>query len=115
MPAARQQDKSAHKQKYCTASQCKQTAITDGYCRLHYLSAWQERKKSGQIDAEEKLNRYIEKLADTYPDNYLEILRKDLSEREDLSSLMKSLESERDEHPHSDDELFEIIKKIKTD
>lgn len=64
--------------KICKESDCHNTATTAGYCRLHYLKNWKSIKTREKQRSADKLNRYIENICQKHPDNYVEIIKKDL-------------------------------------
>ena len=54
----------------CEIRGCKQQGITNGMCRLHYLAKWKENQAEKKARAERRLNAYVDRLAQRYPDDY---------------------------------------------
>lgn len=65
--------------KICKDKSCHNSQTTQGYCRLHYLRNWKLLKSKKKLDAAKKLNRYVEHMCKTYPNRYMEQIKKDLN------------------------------------
>ena len=108
--------KKADKAKTCAMENCASKAVAEEYCRLHYLATWKERKKLNKLKGEEKLDRYIQQLVKKFPDSHLEVLRKELSSTEDISTLIDNIE-EGDEFDDFgvdiDEDTLKALRKIK--
>lgn len=105
--------------KICKEKDCHNTATTEGYCRLHYLRHWKKVRDQQREAAARRLNRYIERVCRENPQNYLEVIRKDLRdpnfgrdtadlfgmEDEDVGLLFNDGEGDR--------EIEEMIRKLK--
>jgi len=64
--------------KLCKDENCHNAATTNGFCRLHYLRNWKRIKDERQQKAAERLNKYVEHIYKTHPDNYMDVIKKDL-------------------------------------
>jgi hypothetical protein len=64
--------------KICKEEDCNNTATTAGYCRLHYLKRWKAIKDVDKAAAARRLNQYIERVCRENPDDYIDVIRKDL-------------------------------------
>lgn len=106
--------------KLCKETGCHNAATTIGYCRLHYLKNWKIIKDEKQKNAAKRLNRYVEHIYKTHPENYLDIIKRDLRS----SNFEKRYGAQFDE-PEETDSLFEnadylaeiegIIRELKID
>lgn len=94
--------------KKCTYEDCKSPQTTAKFCRLHYIALWKDRKKS----KEKKLNQYIEAITKKYPNQYLEVIKKDLSSPENFKRAVDELDIEKMEDDPLDD-VESFIKKVK--
>lgn len=94
--------------KTCLQEGCKEPRTTGKFCRLHYIAHWKERQKS----KEKKLNQYIEAITKKYPNQYLDVMKKDLSSPENFKKAIDELEIEDMEDDNSGD-IEEFIKKAK--
>jgi hypothetical protein len=79
---------------YCKAHDCDQAQTTEGYCRLHYIALWKRNRSKVKILEGSKLDKYIEDLTSKYPDKYLEMLRKDLSNEKDFNLIISEMDME---------------------
>ena len=78
----------------CVMEGCEENKTTGDFCRLHYISKWKRLKKKERVLAEKRLNKYIEELTARYPDEYLEVIKRDLSSDKNFSELLQDLEIE---------------------
>lgn len=76
----------------CRVRDCDQVAVTDGYCRYHYLLLWKKIQIRKSILQDGKLEKYILDLTTRYPDKYLEAIKKDLRTEKDFLSVVQELE-----------------------
>lgn len=94
----------------CMLEGCEETKTTGDYCRYHYISKWKRLKKKERVLAEKRLNKYIEELTSRYPDEYLEVIKKDLSTDKNFAELLQDLEIEDVDdvagHEEEDDDDF---------
>jgi len=75
----------------CAEKACDNIRTTQAYCRLHYISNFQEIKKKREILREGKLQEYIEELIAKYPAKYIEALASDLEDEKDFYKALNSL------------------------
>ena len=100
--------------KYCLEEGCNDSSTFKGYCRLHYIKNWKYIKMQQKLQAEKKLNEYIERLVDKYPNDYMKIIKEDLASNKDLSELLAESDiHEADPSQHYDEDTHEIIENIK--
>lgn len=78
--------------RYCRARDCDQAAVSDIYCRYHYLLFWRKIQVRKRILVDGKLEKYIEELTDRYSDKFLEMIRRDLRTEKDFVSAIQELE-----------------------
>lgn len=78
----------------CVIEGCEENKTTGDFCRLHYITKWKRLKKKERVLAEKRLNKYIEELTSRYPDEYLEVIKRDLSSDKNFSELLQDLEIE---------------------
>lgn len=97
----------------CSFTGCDEDRTTGVYCRLHYLVSWKKIKKKERLLAEKRLNKYIEELTARYPDEYLDIIRRDLATEKSFADLMEDLDIEALGDSGAEDE--EVTGKIKLD
>jgi hypothetical protein len=64
--------------KLCKEPGCKNAAVVEGYCRLHYIKNWKMIKRKRRTTAVQRLNKYVETLMKKYPDKYVDIIREDI-------------------------------------
>jgi len=105
--------------KLCKEKGCKDAATTDSYCRLHYLKHWRRIKQAQKKVSARRLNRYIEFVCKQNPDDYMEVIRKDLRSPqfanyvdENFAEQEEGLFLERGEG-EEEEEIDRIIKKLK--
>lgn len=104
--------------KICKEEGCSDAATTAGYCRLHYLKRWKAIKDAERETAARRLNRYIERICRENPDDYMDVIRRDLR-RPDFEDIVGGELDFSGEAASSfgeindEDEIKEIIKKLK--
>lgn len=86
------------KVKYCAESRCKSPAVSEGYCRLHYIRNWKEIKSEQKDKAEKRLNSYIDRLMKKYPEEYMEKIKEALESEEKFKETMAEMEIESDDN-----------------
>jgi hypothetical protein len=102
----------------CKEEGCQNAATTKGYCRLHYLRHWKTIHDEHKRAAARKLNRYIEHICKENPDDYMDVLRRDLK-RPDFDHYVDEEFGADDELPlsfgegSSEEEIERLIKKLK--
>lgn len=84
----------AEGKRYCRSTDCDETAVIDGYCRLHYIMYWKRNKNKIKILEGGKLDKYIEELTQRYPDKYLEILKKDLLSEKEFNTIITEMDQD---------------------
>lgn len=89
--------KKKSKVKYCAQTECKETAVSNGYCRLHYLANWRELKSAKKDRAEKRLNAYVDRLQKKYPDDYIDRLKEGLEDEEKFKASVAELDLEHEE------------------
>lgn len=87
--------KSRAKIKLCKEVGCHNTQTASGFCRLHYLRNWKRIKTKQRKAAAEKLNKYVERMAQQFPDRYIDEIKKDIRTR--------AFEHQMDEKGEGDD------------
>lgn len=98
----------------CVIEGCEESKTTGDFCRLHYISRWRKLKKKERVLAEKRLNKYIEELTSRYPDEYLEVIKRDLSSDKNFAELLQELEIEDvDEVVSLEEEDDEFAKKFR--
>ena len=88
----------------CSIESCDEVRTTGEYCRYHYISKWKRIKKKERVLAEKRLNKYIEELTARYPEEYLEVIRRDLATEKSFADLLGDLEIEDFEVPEFSEE-----------
>ena len=78
----------------CVIEGCEESKTTGDFCRLHYITKWKRLKKKEKVLAEKRLNKYIEELTSRYPDEYIEVIKRDLSSDKNFAELLQDLEIE---------------------
>lgn len=105
--------------KLCKEKGCNNASTTFGYCRFHYLKNWRVIKESEKQRAVKSLNKYIEHIMHKNPDGYMEDLRDDLKNSDQLAKKAESFSSDDDFHDVmeelSGDDVSRIIGNIKID
>lgn len=105
--------------KICKEKECHNAQTTEGYCRLHYLKNWKKVQTEKKKKAAKNLNRYVEAILKRNPDRYIEEIKKDIRSRDFERRVGDEFGGEVEEpwtlfeHGASDEELEEIISKIK--
>ena len=103
----------------CCISSCSHTSEVNGYCRLHYIMHWNRIKKVERVEAERRLNKYIEEITKKYPTEYLEIIKKNLEDAKSLESIVQDMNLEEDigclEDTLEEKELENMYRNIKSD
>lgn len=90
--------------RYCRVKDCDQLATVDAYCRYHYLLFWKKIQIRKKILTEGKLEKYIEELTARYPDEYLDMLRKDLRSEKEFLAAIQELEIDDSNDENMDEE-----------
>lgn len=62
----------------CKEEGCHNSATTGGFCRLHYLKNWKKIKDEKHQRAADRLNKYIERIVEKYPERYVDVLKKEI-------------------------------------
>lgn len=99
--------KKAPKKKHCAQEACKSEASHHGFCRLHYLANWKNRKADDRVKAERRLNAYVDRLAKKYPDDYLNRIKEALGDEEKFKAAVDELELENENENETEREFLE--------
>ena len=101
--------------KICKEEDCNDQATTKGFCRFHYLKNWTETRQRRK-KAVQKLNRYVEKVIRSHPDDYLSEISKDLHrwDEGDVEELRSKL-SMLDDSQTSDENVEDLINNLRLD
>lgn len=91
----------------CEIRGCKAKGITNGMCRLHYLAKWKENQIEKKARAERRLNAYVDRLAQRYPDDYLEKIKEGLENEETFKKAIQELEIDQEETKETESEFIE--------
>ena len=98
---------------YCKAHDCDQGQTTEGYCRLHYIALWKRNRSKVKILEGGKLDKYIEDLTSKYPDKYLEMLRKDLSNEKDFNLIVAEMDVEDSGDEEAEEDTSRFIEEVR--
>ena len=79
---------------YCQAENCDYSAVTDGYCRIHFFGLYKVIKKKKGILEQDILTKKISHLAQKYSEEIFEFLFKDLSSDKNFKTVLKKISSE---------------------
>jgi len=99
--------------KDCPVKECGQPATTGKYCRLHYIAHWQGEKKRSHEAKEKMLDRYVKALTKRFPDEYLEVIKKDLANPQSFKKTVQELDIENMEDIDFLDDVQDFLKNIK--
>ncbi|MBI3016515.1 MAG: hypothetical protein HYY62_00725 [Deltaproteobacteria bacterium] len=99
--------------KKCHYKECPHSATTGKFCRLHYMMTWQKTKNLSRESKEKMLDRYIKAITKKFPDDYLDVIKKDLSSEESFKKSVHDLDLENMSDLDFLDDYGDIIKKIK--
>lgn len=94
------------KKKICAQTTCRKEAVSDGYCRLHYLKNWKLIKLNNQVKAERRLNDYVDRLARKYPKDYLDRIKEGLDDEGKFKKTIEELDLDHDHENHETEREF---------
>lgn len=94
------------KEKLCLVQTCKKEGVSQGYCRLHYISNWRRIRLNEKIKAERRLNAYVDKIAKKYPKDYLEKIKETLEDEHKFKEMVTELDLEIELTPRETDDEF---------
>lgn len=101
--------------KRCAEKKCRGEATTAHFCRFHYIAHWGEGPERHAPMREDRLNYYIREITRRYPEEYLEIIKRDLSSDESFKKSLRAMNIEFNEDEiASEFERQEILKKVKS-
>lgn len=100
------------KPKRCAIKKCKEQVTTLKYCRLHYIAHAQDRFNREALAKEQLLDTYIVAITKKYPDRYLEIIKRDLSDADRFKKTLKELHISNDLDTKLVREYREVLHKI---
>lgn len=118
-PANKTEQDSAQRSKakrgHCEHARCKNKAVMQGYCRLHYISNWKAIKFNQHVKAEQRLNTYVDRLVKKYPNQYLDKIKEALESDEKFKETIDDLELDSDAENHETDREFleKFVRNIK--
>jgi len=92
----------------CTVRGCSKRAQSQGYCRLCYIKHWKDIQEKGRDRALKRLNAYVNRLSEKYPDDYLEKIKEGIEDEEVFKKSVQDLEVDAEDHePETDREYLE--------
>lgn len=98
------------KKRFCIQAECKEPAVSHGYCRLHYIANWKHIKFNNHVKAERRLNAYVDRLARKYPKDFLEKIKEGLENEEVFRATVEELEVDSDnENAETEREFLERL------
>ena len=97
---------SSGKKKLCEEPRCARERATGDFCRLHYLKNWKHVIEERRAKARDALNQYVERLSEQHPDDFMDILKSDLSDEEGFRNRLHNL-GFREELEKGEDNPFE--------
>lgn len=86
--------------------ECKETAVSHGYCRLHYIANFRTIRLSEQIKAERRLNAYVDRLSKRYPGEVLEKIKAGIESDEKFKESVEELDLDTDPEPTETEREF---------
>lgn len=99
--------------KRCAEKKCRSEATTSNFCRFHYIAHWGPERHAPIW--EDRLNYYIREITRRYPEEYLEIIKRDLSSEESFKKSLREMNIEFDEDDTASEfEKQAILKKVKS-
>jgi len=109
--------KKTAKRKFCVQAQCKEEAVSHGYCRLHYIANWKHIKFNDHVKAERRLNAYVDRLSKKYPKDYLERIKEGLENEEKFKQTVEELDLDSDAEPTETEREFleKFVRGIKSE
>jgi hypothetical protein len=105
------------KQKFCVQTDCREEAVSHGFCRLHYIANWKHIKFNTKVKAERRLNAYVDRIAKKYPKDYMERIKEGLESDEKFKKTFEELEIDgSEENSETEREFLEkFVGKLKID
>ena len=103
----------AEGRRYCGVSDCDQIAMVENFCRYHYLFFWKQIQVRRKILSGDKLQKYIEELTASFPNKYIDALRKDLSTRKGFMSVIQELEVDEKKSEKYEDEARNWMEEVR--
>jgi len=100
------------KTKPCRMTACEEGATTKGYCRLHFISKWQDKYNKKEKSKEKMLDNYVRAITKKYPEKYLEVIREDLSSESTFKKTVEALEIDVEGKEDFFADIEEYIKKF---
>ena len=111
--------KKPRKLKLCKVKGCRNPATTMGHCRIHYLKNWKQIKEKQKKKAIENLNKYIDHIMRKNPDGYVEAIREDLRNSDQLNRKIDNFFFDDEFHDVMDeigaDDVERIVSSLKVD
>ena len=102
----------------CKEKGCSDAATTSGFCRFHYLKKWKQIKDVEKSTGAKRLNRYIERVMKENPNDYLDVIKREIGRPDFEDSVVKALDfgenaSAQVEESEDESEIDRIIRKLK--
>lgn len=111
--------KKPRKLKLCKVKGCRNPSTTMGHCRMHYLKNWKQIKEKQKKKAIENLNKYIDHIMRKNPDGYVEAIREDLKNHDQLNRKIDNFFFDDEFHDVMDelgmDDVDRIVNSLKVD
>lgn len=106
--------------KICKESDCDNAATTAGFCRLHYLKNWKALQLEQKQRAAKKLNGYIESICRSHPENYVDVLKKEIRSPKFDKSVAENFGRDDNEdnpfnEPTFEEDVEKLLKELKVD
>ncbi len=97
----------------CGYENCEKPPTTARYCRLHYIAQSQKKYRKLLLSKEKMLDNYVKAITKRYPDKYLEVIKKDLSNEDSFKKTIHDLEihGDFDLGSFDEDDVLEKFKK----
>jgi len=103
----------APKKKFCVENECKQEAVSHGYCRLHYIGHWRHIKFDRHVKAERRLNAYVDRLTKKYPKDFMDKIKEGLEDESKFRETVEELDLEADRSETEEEFLEKFLRDIK--
>ena len=94
------------KKRYCMHDECKEEAVSHGYCRLHYIANHRTIRLSEQIKAERRLNAYVDRLSKRYPGEVLDRIKEGIESEDKFKESVQELDLDSDPEPTETEREF---------
>lgn len=95
---------------FCLEDGCKLSATSQGYCRLHYITAWKKIRNAEAEKTEKKLESFIERMTKKFPKTHMQRIKEALESEESFQGALQALDFEHD--PGTRETEIEFIEKF---